>query len=65
MIDMAIYTISTVTEHGGFNVAIVGNDGARQTILGFKTYAAAEAWIVQDRRRTDEEVHSSFGTQWC
>lgn len=32
-----------------FHVAIVGDDGARQTILGFPTEADAGAWIALDR----------------
>jgi hypothetical protein len=61
---MATYTISPGAEHGGFDVVIVGNDGARQTMPGFKTYAAAEVWVAEDDRRTNEEVHSSFRMQW-
>ena len=61
---MATYTISSGTERGSFDVAIVGNDGARQTMLGFKSYAAAEAWVAEDERRADAVIHSSFRTQW-
>ena len=61
---MATYTISPRTEHGGFDVAIVGRDGTRQTMLGFKTHAAAEAWIAEDARRANEEIQSSFRMQW-
>jgi hypothetical protein len=64
MSNMATYTISSATERGSFDVAIVGNNGARQTVLGFKTYAAAEAWIAADEERANEEVHSSFRMQW-
>jgi hypothetical protein len=32
-----------------FHVAIVGDDGARQTILGFQTEADAAAWIARER----------------
>ena len=41
----------TVIPQGGqtFHVAIVGNDGARQTILGFQTEADAAAWIARDQ----------------
>ena len=62
--EMATYTISPGTEHGGFDVAIVGSDGTRQTMLGFKTRAAAEAWIAKDARRANEEMQSSFRMQW-
>ncbi len=61
---MATYTISSETERGSFDVAIVGNDGARQTVQGFKTYAAAEAWIAEDERRANDEIQSNFRMQW-
>jgi hypothetical protein len=45
---MATYTL--IPNAGQtFHVAIVSNDGARQTLLGFETKADAEAWIAQDR----------------
>jgi hypothetical protein len=52
---MATYTISIETNRG-FDVKIVGNDGTRQTLLGFPTRQAAEAWIAEDRKRSGEEV---------
>ena len=61
---MATYTISPGTERDSFDVAIVGNDGTRQTMLGFKTYAAAEGWVAEDKRRTHEETQSSFRMEW-
>jgi hypothetical protein len=61
---MATYTIASETERGSFDVAIVGDDGARQTMLGFKTYAAAETWAAEDERRSNEEVQSNFRMQW-
>jgi hypothetical protein len=64
MSNMATYTISSATERGSFDVVIVGNNGARQTVLGFRTYAAAEAWIAEDARRANEEIQSSFRMQW-
>ena len=48
--DMASYTIMPRTDGDGFDIAIVGTNGARQTVLGFKTEAAAAAWIEQDKR---------------
>ena len=45
---MASYTIVRNIGDDGFDVAIVGSDGVRQTILNFSTEADAEAWIVQD-----------------
>jgi hypothetical protein len=62
--EMATYTISPGTEHGGFDVAIVGSDGTRQTMLGFKTHAAAEAWIAEEERRANVGIQSGFRTQW-
>lgn len=64
MSSMATYTISPGTERGDFDVAVVGNDGSRQTMLGFKTYAAAAAWVVEDEQRANEEIQSGFRTQW-
>jgi hypothetical protein len=47
---MTKYTIIPKVDQTGFDVAIVGNDGARQTLLGFETQADAEAWIAWDKR---------------
>jgi hypothetical protein len=47
---MATYTIIPKVDQTGFDVVIVGNDGARQTLLGFETQADAQAWIVWDRQ---------------
>jgi hypothetical protein len=44
---------------GGFDVKIVGDDGARQTMLGFPTRVAAQAWILEDQRRSREEMQHS------
>jgi len=54
---MATYEISPEIDRG-FNVKIVGDDGARQTMLGFSSREAAEAWIADDRRRSHEEGHA-------
>jgi len=56
---MPAYVIAVTTEHG-FDVKVVGDNGARQTILGFPTREAAEAWIVEDRRRSQEEREGRF-----
>jgi hypothetical protein len=61
---MATYTISPGTDQDCFDVVIVGDDGARQTLLGFETRAAAEAWIIDDERRSSAEMQSSFRMQW-
>jgi hypothetical protein len=55
---MASYTIAPGSDRG-FNIEIVGDDGARQTMLGFETKAAAEAWIVEDQRRSAAEIQSA------
>jgi hypothetical protein len=47
---MASYTIVPRIGDDGFDVAVVGSDGARQTILNFKTEADAGAWIAQDEQ---------------
>jgi hypothetical protein len=45
---MAAYTLIPNASQT-FHVAIVGNDGVRQTLLGFASEADAEAWIARDR----------------
>jgi hypothetical protein len=47
---MATYTIIPHPDQSGFDIAIVGANGARQTMLGFSTEADAQAWIAQDER---------------
>jgi hypothetical protein len=51
---MATYTLIPDASQT-FHVAIVGNDGARQTLLGFETRADAEAWIARDRLHSTAE----------
>ncbi len=52
MMLMTKYTVLPHSDALTFNIAIVGEDGARQTMLGFETEAEAEAWIAADQRRT-------------
>ena len=52
-VSMIKYTVTDKFEQTGFHVAIAGSLGHRQTILGFATKAAAEAWITHDKRLTD------------
>jgi hypothetical protein len=47
---MTTYTITPNSDGTGFNIGIAGNDGTRQTMLGFATEAEAETWIEQDKR---------------
>ena len=37
-----------------FHVKIGGSEDNRQTILGFDTESDADAWIVNDKRLTDD-----------
>jgi hypothetical protein len=46
---MATYTITPNVDQTGFDVAIVGNNGVRQTLLGFESQADAQAWIAWDK----------------
>jgi hypothetical protein len=48
---MPTYTVIPQADQT-FQVAIVGDDGARQSLLGFETQADAEAWIARDRRQS-------------
>jgi hypothetical protein len=52
-VSMITYTVTGKFEQTGFHVAIAGSLGHRQTVLGFATKAAAEAWITHDKRLTD------------
>ena len=53
MEPMTKYTIQPSGDGAGFNISIAGSDGARQTLLGFESEAAAEAWILQDKRLSE------------
>ena len=62
---MATYTVTpSETHRDGFDVQIVGDDGVRQTMLGFKTKADAEAWIIEDARTTESYDSQSFRMRW-
>jgi hypothetical protein len=50
---MTRYSIVPNGDGSGFSIAVLGADGARQTMLGFSTEAEAEAWIAQDKRLGD------------
>jgi hypothetical protein len=47
---MTQYIIVPNGDGSGFNIAVAGANGARQTMMGFGTEAEAEAWIAQDKR---------------
>jgi hypothetical protein len=48
---MTIYSIVLHSDGIGFNIDIVGDNGVRQTMLGFTTEAEAQAWIGADQGR--------------
>ena len=48
---MATYTILPKPNQAGFDVAVKGADGVRQTMLGFETEEQARTWIKQDKQR--------------
>jgi hypothetical protein len=50
---MITYTVNASADQTGFHVKIAGSDGNRQTMLGFRTAGAADAWIADDKRLTD------------
>ena len=51
---MITYTVHASADQTGFHVKIAGSEGNRQTILGFGTESAADAWIADDQRLTDQ-----------
>jgi hypothetical protein len=60
---MTVYTIATRSDRTGFDIEIVGSDGARQTMLGFKSRVEAQAWIVEDARLSGLDA-AQFDVQW-
>ena len=48
---MAMYTVIPRADQAEFDIAVAGDDGVRQTMLGFKTEADAELWIEDDKKR--------------
>ena len=57
---MVIYTVTYQADESRFDVRIVGSDGVRQTMLGFQTEAAAEAWIAEDQHRDRSDSLSRY-----
>ncbi len=62
---MASYAITVRGDPAGFDVEIVACDGVRQTMIGFKTQADAEAWIVLDAQLNRMTDPGGFRVQWC
>jgi hypothetical protein len=50
---MATYTIVPPKrpQQAGYIIQIVGEDGARHTMLGFDSEEQAEEWVAHDRQR--------------
>jgi hypothetical protein len=55
---MATYGIAPRSNQAGFDVAVVGDDGVRRTMLGFKAKSEAEAWIDDDKKRETPAVEA-------
>jgi hypothetical protein len=49
---MQSYSIVYRGEGFGYSVHIKDDSGARHTVSGFKTEAAAKAWVEDDKRAT-------------
>jgi hypothetical protein len=62
---MASYAITVRDDQASFDVEIVAHDGVRQTVIGFKTQADAEAWMVRDARLNTMTDPDGFRVQWC
>jgi hypothetical protein len=50
--SMAKYTIHPREGGVEFEVSVSSDNGAKQTMLGFKTVAEADAWVAEDMRLT-------------
>jgi hypothetical protein len=50
---MATYTIIPRSGADGYDIGVIGADGIHQTMLGFKTKAAAQEWIAHDQALGD------------
>jgi hypothetical protein len=61
---MASYTIAARADQDGFEIEVIDHNGVHQTILGFKTQADAEAWIVRCARLRWEADPTGFRVQW-
>jgi hypothetical protein len=47
------HKVSAHPDGTGYDVHVIGADGARQTMLGFETEADALSWIASDKARDD------------
>jgi hypothetical protein len=48
---MNVYKISKHPGGNNYDIHVIGAQGTRQTMLGFRTEEEAEAWIVTDKER--------------
>ena len=51
--EMSKYTVRSSSSGVGFDIAVIGGDGARNTLLGFDTEMEAQRWIARDKRLND------------
>jgi hypothetical protein len=59
---MATYTIIPRPGGDGFDIALIGDNGARQTMLGFASEADAKAW-VEANMRMDKQQDAADGNR--
>ena len=55
---MTTYTIIPARDGSGFQIGVVGHDGARHTMLGFESEADAEAWIAAEAKMRKKMAHT-------
>jgi hypothetical protein len=53
---MKMTTYIVIQHPGGtsYDITVIGDDGARQTMLGFQTEADAQDWIARDQALTNQ-----------
>jgi hypothetical protein len=50
---MSQYIVRSSSSGVGFDIAVIGGDNARNTLLGFDTEMEAQRWIARDKRLND------------
>jgi hypothetical protein len=50
---MSKYDVRPADSGIGFDIVVLGGNGARNTLLGFGTEIEAQAWIARDKRLND------------
>jgi len=58
---MAVYTLNLRSDGDGYDIGVIADNGARHTILGFKTKHEAESWIATDRAASRTLIGASDG----